>query len=946
MAESYSVKAVLSAEDKNFTSTFEKASGLMESIQGKLSGGLGFGVLAGIGGKVFDKVSSGIGDMVGELNKSSASWKTFEGNMGILGKSSAEIATVKKDLQDFAAETIYSASDMSMTYSQLAAVGVKSADKLVKGFGGLAASAENPTQAMKTLSQQATQMAARPYVAWQDLKLMLDQAPAGIAAVAKEMGMTTDEMIASVQNGTLATEDFFNAVEKVGTSEGFSNMARQYKTTGEAMSGLMETMNNKLGPSFDKVSAAITGCIEKMIDWISQMDTSQIEAFATKAADSITKVFDFVTQHWDTIKNVALSVGILAGSFKALSFLDSFNPFGIFGKNADKAMKGTRSSVGGVGRIIASTFKGIGNVVVSAGKGISTAATGIGRGLSTALKGASSAAKGIGQGLSSAFKGLGTGISNAFRGISQGLALLNPATILATGAAIALVVASLSLLASQGYGLAPIIASIGTAIGNTAPAIEALGNAISAVVTSLGGAIAEIVRATEPIFKVFADMFVQIAPIIADTAVQIVEALVPVAPQVQGMVEAISQAIQSIAQAFVDIVGQISPILDSLCQIIEQAGNSISTVFESIGSVIESIGTGIKSVLEGIAGIFDSIGNAALNAGLGFKQMAEGVKTITELSLGDMATSLGTVATGLGGIAAHSGGLQAVGAAISVLGAGMSMISASASGAASAMTSMVSAAVSTTGALNQVGAVAVTAMATLIGAITNAAGQASGAGRQIGDGVKSGVQSGLSPVPKIANTAMNGFVSAMQSGSNRAVSVARNMSSSIQSVLRTAGSGAYSSGYNIGAGLASGMYSALGSVRAAASALVAEADRAIRAKAMIHSPAKLTKKEGGFFGEGWVVGIEDKIRRSMKVGQELVNRTMNAISGADPTLSYSGGTSRLNKEYNYNPTVYVHAEVKSIMDGREVGYGSARYVQEKNDFEDKRKDRLGGKNNV
>lgn len=928
MAESYSVKAVLSAEDKNFTSTFEKASGLMESIQGKLSGGLGFGVLAGIGGKVFDKVSSGIGDMIGELNKSSASWKTFEGNMGILGKSSAEIATVKKDLQDFAAETIYSASDMSMTYSQLAAVGVKSADKLVKGFGGLAASAENPTQAMKTLSQQATQMAARPYVAWQDLKLMLDQAPAGIAAVAKEMGMTTDEMIASVQNGTLATEDFFNAVEKVGTSEGFSNMARQYKTTGEAMSGLMETMNNKLGPSFDKVSAAITGCIEKMIDWISQMDTSQIEAFATKAADSITKVFDFVTQHWDTIKNVALSVGVLAGSFKALSFLDSFNPFGIFGKNADKAMKGTRSSVGGVGRIIASTFKGIGNVVVSAGKGISTAAIGIGRGLSTA------------------FKGLGAGISTAFRGISQGLALLNPATILATGAAIALVVTSLALLATQGDGVAAIIGSIGTAIGNTAPAIEALGNAISAVVTSLGGAISSIISSIVPVFQIFADMFVQIAPIVADAAVRIVEALVPVAPQVQGMVEAISQAIQSIAQAFVDIVGQISPILDSLCQIIEQAGNSISTVFESIGSVIESIGTGIKSVLEGIAGIFDSIGNAALNAGLGFKQMAEGVKTITELSLGDMATSLGTVATGLGGIAAHSGGLQAVGAAISVLGAGMSMISASASGAASAMTSMVSAAVSTTGALNQVGAVAVTAMATLIGAITNAAGQASSAGRQIGDGVKSGVQSGLSPVPKIANTAMNGFVSAMQSGSNRAVSVARNMSSSIQSVLRTAGSGAYSSGYNIGAGLASGMYSALGSVRAAASALVAEADRAIRAKAMIHSPAKLTKKEGGFFGEGWVVGIEDKIRRSMKVGQELVNRTMNAISGADPTFSYSGGTSRLNKEYNYNPTVYVHAEVKSIMDGREVGYGSARYVQEKNDFEDKRKDRLGGKNNV
>ena len=42
--------------------------------------------------------------------------------------------------------------------------------------------AENPQQAMKTLSQQGVQMAAKPTVAWQDFKLMLEQTPAGIAA--------------------------------------------------------------------------------------------------------------------------------------------------------------------------------------------------------------------------------------------------------------------------------------------------------------------------------------------------------------------------------------------------------------------------------------------------------------------------------------------------------------------------------------------------------------------------------------------------------------------------------------------------------------------------------------------------------------------------------------------------------------------------------------------
>ena len=124
------------------------------------------------------------------------------------GHTAAEIKSIKGELQDFAEATIYSSSDMASTFAQLEAVGTKNTTKLVKGFGGLAAAAENPTQAMKTLSQQATQMAAKPTVAWEDFKLMLEQTPAGISAVAKQMGKSTQSLIKDVQNGKLATEDF------------------------------------------------------------------------------------------------------------------------------------------------------------------------------------------------------------------------------------------------------------------------------------------------------------------------------------------------------------------------------------------------------------------------------------------------------------------------------------------------------------------------------------------------------------------------------------------------------------------------------------------------------------------------------------------------------------------------------------------------------------------
>ena len=137
-------------------------------------GATGFGVFSAIGSKAVGAVTTGVTGLIGEMNSSSAAWKTFNGNMKTFGKES-QIPKVRKELQTFAEQTIYSSSDMASTYAQLAAVGTKSADKLVMGFGGLASAAENPTQAMKTLSQQATQMAAKPKVQWQDFKLMLEQ---------------------------------------------------------------------------------------------------------------------------------------------------------------------------------------------------------------------------------------------------------------------------------------------------------------------------------------------------------------------------------------------------------------------------------------------------------------------------------------------------------------------------------------------------------------------------------------------------------------------------------------------------------------------------------------------------------------------------------------------------------------------------------------------------
>ena len=294
---------------------------------------VGSALMSGIGA-----LKGGLTSMYGELSSNTKAWKTFEGNLtqvwGASEETSKKISQVKSTLQDYATQTIYSASDMAQTYSQLAAVGIKNTDQLVMGFGGLAAAAENPTQAMKTLSQQATQMAAKPKVQWQDFKLMLEQTPAGIAAVAKEMGMSTSEMVTAVQDGKIATEDFFNAVAKVGNSDQFKKMATEFKTVDQAIDGAKETLSNKLMPAFEKLNqfgiktvVALTDALDKinfdkLVDNLGKaLDGIDIEGIMAKAEQAMKMFFNpiFVMKFKSALDSVKGALSSIAGAFNGVA---------------------------------------------------------------------------------------------------------------------------------------------------------------------------------------------------------------------------------------------------------------------------------------------------------------------------------------------------------------------------------------------------------------------------------------------------------------------------------------------------------------------------------------------------------------------------------------------------------------------------------------------------
>lgn len=312
MASNYTLSVTIEGDESDFNDAMKRVQDSLEKTDDDLKKGSNnasiFGsvlranlVSSAITGGL-NLLKSGVQNVIGaiaslsdDLSESSKAWQTFEANASTK-HSQSEIKAVKKELQDYATATIYSSSDMASTYAQLDAVGVASAQNLVKAFGGLAAASADPAQAMSTLSQQATQMAAKPKVAWEDFKLMLEQSPAGMAAVASEMGMSVQELITNIQAGTVSTTDFFNAIEKAGTSDKFTKMATEYKTVDQAMDGLRETVVNKLQPAFDAVSQVGINAISGIADSLDGVNIDGLVTAMLPAFEALGDAFVQITQ--------------------------------------------------------------------------------------------------------------------------------------------------------------------------------------------------------------------------------------------------------------------------------------------------------------------------------------------------------------------------------------------------------------------------------------------------------------------------------------------------------------------------------------------------------------------------------------------------------------------------------------------------------------------------
>lgn len=122
----------------------------------------------------------------------------------------------------------------------------------------------------------------------------------------------------------------------------------------------------------------------------------------------------------------------------------------------------------------------------------------------------------------------------------------------------------------------------------------------------------------------------------------------------------------------------------------------------------------------------------------------------------------------------------------------------------------------------------------------------------------------------------------------------------------------------------------------------AAAEAAIRAKAQIHSPARVTDKLGNYFGIGWINGIMDHVQEAKQAAMELI-QIPELTPAPEIGMSLRTGSEDLNDSYQYSSNGKYTIYVPVNLDGREIGKATATYTREEIEKQETRENRKKGR---
>jgi tape measure domain-containing protein len=989
MAESFSVEAILSATDKNMTSTMKKALGSCQSFGDRVKS-----IVAGVGitkviGTSMNVLSSSFDGAINRFDTMQSYPKVMKSLGFEVEQSQKSVAKLNQSVQGLPT----SLADVVTTSKSLAAVTGnidKATDTTIALNHAFLASGSSSEDASRGL-QQYSQMLAKGTVDMQSWRTLQETMAPALTKVAKKLGITSgnaNELYAALQNGTITFDQFNDAMIECDTetggfadtaleaSKGIKTSMTNIKSAVQNLEqGFMSAMNNMLK---SKAMGGLVDNLEKIKSKIYDFRNSIMESkddgltwdFKPGVLENVSKAMDWLADRANNAK--AMIQQFYDGFMKTDAVQNAITMFDKIKDAIGNVMDKLQDS-----KVFEQLGQDIGNIIAkvedvtskiadfvanlktedvkkfaSAVKLLAGAFVGIkvGSKVSSMIGGVVGSAKSGYSKLKSIIdkiKGLGKEPTQEIPGKlpqnetpSDGIGDATMRTAQKTSKAAQIVNSAFegisNVISSVCEGAKGIITSLGDAISNV---FEGLGNGIKSALEGVGTVIESFGTAISTVAQGIGQGLAT-----AFTGLGTAIAMVPPTTWL-----ALAAAILATGAAMALVGSQ---------------GEGLQMVLEGISNVIQSFGETVSRILNSVSGVIKSIGQSALNAGKGFKQLANGIKIITSLNLIDMGASLGAVAVGIGAIATASSGMGDTGAQMMALATALTMIVSTQAGieSLSATIPSLSDALSSLSGISEPLTVASGAMTAFAGAIAPVASSvmATAASIAVLVTVASTISSAFTSASSASVTSINAIVTAMTnaeakatasgtamgtnftkglgSGLKTGVSVAKSSCQSIISAFNSCQSRAEYCGRMIGQGLANGLRASEGSVRAAAASLAAAADAAIQAKAKIGSPSKVTKKDGMWIGKGFVLGLESMYSDVKRASEDLLYLPMLDA----PKMAFGGIVSDMNPDYEYTNNAQLTIETPLYINHREFARATYRANQNEFDRHSKFNERLRG----
>ncbi len=938
MAESFSVEAILTATDKNMTSTMNKAIGACQSFGDRVKS-----IVAGVGitkaiGATMNVLSSSFDGAINRFDTMQSYPKVMKSLGFSIEQSQKSVAKLNQSVQGLPTNL----ADVVTTSKSLASVTSnidKATDTTIALNHAFLASGSSSEDASRGL-QQYSQMLAKGTVDMQSWRTLQETMAPALTKVAKKLGITSgnaNELYDALQNGTITFDQFNDAMIECDTETGgFA------ETALEASKGIKTSMTN--------IKSAVQNLEQGFLSAMNNMLKSKAMGGLVDNLEKIkSKIYDFRNSimeskddglTWDfkpgVLENVSKAMDWLAdraNNAKAMvqQFYDGFMKTDAV-QNAITLFDKVKDAIGNVmdklqdSKVFEQLGQDIGNIIAkvedvtckiadfianlktedvkrfaSAVKLLAGAfvAIKVGSKVSSMISGVVGTAKGGYSKLKSIIdkiRGLGEKPTQEIPGQlpqngtpSDGIGDATMRTAQKTSKAAQIINSAFegisNVITSVCEGVKGIITGLGEAIST---AFQGIGQGVKSalegvgtVIESLGTAISTVAQGIgQGLATAFTGLGTAIAMVPPTTWLALAAAILATGAAM-ALVGSQGEGLQMVLQGVADVVSAFGPV--------------IKEVFEGISGVITSFGETVSGILNSVSGVIESIGQSALNAGKGFKELAKGIQIITGLNLFDMGASLAAVATGIGAISAASVGIGSAGTQMMALVTAIGMIG----------TTFASTSATVTNSCNNI-----------ISAMSAAEARASTSGTAMGTKFTSGLKGSLS----------------------KSVSIARSSCNNIISAFNACQSKAQYCGQMIGQGLANGLRASEGSVRAAAASLAAAADAAIRAKAKIGSPSKIADKDGMWWGKGYRNGILGMVPQVKKAAEKLLYLPLMST----PKMAFGGVVSDMNAEYDYTSNAQLTVETPLYINDREFARATYRANQNEINRNSKLNERLRG----